>query len=416
MGCATVVREVQGVTIMVDEGPGFFHVKTSQGELTFESIKDVQRWHAAESQAWKWLIDGATNVGGLMQDLRNQYANWLSSLGQQINQWNGNPNQDSLRQQVHSTILNFLSAPDHILSDHPAAQIATQIVTRFGAASGVGALALLLGKPCSVTFETARGLVCAMLIRDGIDPKSPEIVSKLIGDINSSQDEAKAKRSTEWAALEQQAKDFLASTSTEFRSETEDREKRSSEMVDRVNSAVNGAIKRIEATEATYKEQMKLQAPVAYWSTKAAGHRDALWWSRLRVVIFLIAGSAGLIGLLVALANRASELAAAAPANGSIILLKFSAIAVVATTIAFMVGRMLLRIYLSDRHLLTDAEERIAMIQTYLALSNEGKVSETDRALILAPLFRSAADGIIKDEGMESSIVGLLAKGVERLK
>jgi hypothetical protein len=61
------------------------------------------------------------------------------------------------------------------------------------------------------------------------------------------------------------------------------------------------------------------------------------------------------------------------------------------------------------------SEERVAMIQTNLALCNEGKVGETDRALILTLLFRSAADGIIKDEGIESPIVGLLAKGIEKI-
>jgi hypothetical protein len=62
------------------------------------------------------------------------------------------------------------------------------------------------------------------------------------------------------------------------------------------------------------------------------------------------------------------------------IFLKFAAIGAVVTTIVFWIGRVLLRIYLSDRHLLSDAEERVAMILTYLALSNDGKVETSDRA------------------------------------
>jgi hypothetical protein len=94
-------------------------------------------------------------------------------------------------------------------------------------------------------------------------------------------------------------------------------------------------------------------------------------------------------------------------------LFKFAAIGAVVTTIIFWIGRVLLRIYLSDRHLLTDAEERIAMVQTYLALTDEGKMEPTDRALVLAPLFRSAADGIVKDEGPDASLAGIIAKAID---
>jgi hypothetical protein len=109
------------------------------------------------------------------------------------------------------------------------------------------------------------------------------------------------------------------------------------------------------------------------------------------------------------LATSAVEIAERAKGDTAIYL-KFAAIGAIITTIVFWISRVLLRIYLSDRHLLTDAEERVAMIKTYLALSNEGKVEAVDRALILAPLFRSASDGIVKDEGPDASVAGVLAK------
>jgi hypothetical protein len=92
------------------------------------------------------------------------------------------------------------------------------------------------------------------------------------------------------------------------------------------------------------------------------------------------------------------------------IFLKFAAIGAVVTTIVFWIGRVLLRIYLSDRHLLSDAEERIAMVMTYLALSNDDKIESSDRALILAPLFRTASDGIVREDGPDASVAGLMAK------
>lgn len=71
------------------------------------------------------------------------------------------------------------------------------------------------------------------------------------------------------------------------------------------------------------------------------------------------------------------------------------------TTVAFWVGRILLRVYLSAHHLATDAEERRTMIMTFLALAKSKSVEEVeeeDRQVILTALFRPGSDGIVKDD------------------
>jgi hypothetical protein len=55
------------------------------------------------------------------------------------------------------------------------------------------------------------------------------------------------------------------------------------------------------------------------------------------------------------------------------------------------------------------------MALTYLALANDGKVEEKDRALVLGALFRSGSDGLVKDtSGPDASLAGLLARLMER--
>ena len=77
----------------------------------------------------------------------------------------------------------------------------------------------------------------------------------------------------------------------------------------------------------------------------------------------------------------------------------------------FWVGRLLTRLYLSEHHLRHDAEERAVMTTTYLALTHERAAEETDRQIVLAALFRSTPDGIVKDDGHgDLSIPGLLAR------
>jgi hypothetical protein len=53
------------------------------------------------------------------------------------------------------------------------------------------------------------------------------------------------------------------------------------------------------------------------------------------------------------------------------------------------------------------------MLQTYLALTKDGRIEATDRALVLGPLFRSAADGIVRDDGPDASIPALVARLID---
>ena len=73
--------------------------------------------------------------------------------------------------------------------------------------------------------------------------------------------------------------------------------------------------------------------------------------------------------------------------------------------------RLVVRMFLSHLHLLTDAGERVVMVQTYLSLmEGEHLTSKEDRQLILQALFRPAADGIVKDEGVPFSLAEALTR------
>ena len=69
-----------------------------------------------------------------------------------------------------------------------------------------------------------------------------------------------------------------------------------------------------------------------------------------------------------------------------------------ASSSAFWIIRITVKIALSNLHLSEDANERVVMIQTYLSFINEGQINENDKNLILSSLFRSSNIGIIKDE------------------
>lgn len=72
---------------------------------------------------------------------------------------------------------------------------------------------------------------------------------------------------------------------------------------------------------------------------------------------------------------------------------------------------MVVRIFLSQLHLAQDAAERTTMVTTYLSLlESKSVLSEEDRKIFLAAIFRPTSDGIVKDDGIPPSMADLLTR------
>lgn len=170
------------------------------------------------------------------------------------------------------------------------------------------------------------------------------------------------------------------------------------------------AISSIQGVENSYLKQMSLQAPVTYWSKRSAEHQDKFkklsWACGLYAIAAAIALGVG--GFSFVRAEVANIVADQSPSE--LIFFEIS-LFLMLTTVAFWVGRVLSKLMLSERHLATDAAERAIMAETFLALQHDGAVSEAERPLVLAALFRNAPDGIVKDDGGgDPSLAALLAR------
>ncbi|MCW5681821.1 MAG: hypothetical protein KF794_13930 [Xanthobacteraceae bacterium] len=174
------------------------------------------------------------------------------------------------------------------------------------------------------------------------------------------------------------------------------------------------ALESIKSTEAAFTKQMQLQASVNYWGDRAKSQQASGW-------IYL-----GCLALFVLVSYRVGQHLAEMylpillkvplneqPARYGVAL----TITLLLTTVFFWAARVLVRLFLSSHHLSNDARERVVMIETYLALLKEGKLEESDKALVLTPLFRASSDGIVKDEGApDTSAASLLARLLDRNK
>jgi hypothetical protein len=389
----------------------FFKVDLSDGaHLSFDDIEQIGNWIQSEQAAFQWLNNGAQEAG--VGPLREEYRSGWNNLAQYLQKWRNDQNDTQAAQSFLNVFQGTYSSPRLVRSTHEFARIASAVANKDGGTAASAALAFLLGIPCNINFETIKGVFAALLNRNGIDPGSTEIVSKAIADLNKVASQERILEAGKWDNLRVEAAGLLEVTKGNFDKNVAAFEARTSEVIDHVNGSVNASVNKIRDTDAAFREQMTLQAPVEYWNVKADSHRNSIRWSRRRLIGFAVFGSAALMYSLYWLAAAAAEIAERTKVDTPIYL-KFAIIGAVITTIFFWIGRVLLRIYLSDRHLLTDAEERVAMIKTYLALTNDKKVEPSDRALILAPIFRTAADGIVKEEGPDASLAGVIARLID---
>ena len=386
----------------------FFSMDLSNGErLTFSSIDEIDNWTQTEETGFQFLTEG----GGAAQanQLREAYVSGFQNIRQNLQGWRNNLNDNGSRENLANAIRTMYSSSHVVLLNSPFARIASDIAHSDGNVAASAALAALLGMNYAVTSETIKGAIRAALHKYGINPKSHDVIVKTLADLN--QVDAKDRRTREAAfeALSQHAKSFIDDTSNVFKTVTADFNERTQEALTTLASEKEKALGSIKNTEASYKEHMTLRAPVDYWTDKAKMHRDAVKISRHWLIGFTSIGSLFLPSALYFLAITSAELAK----GDAAVYIKFAVIGAIVTTVAFWVGRVLLRIYFSDRHLLTDAEERVAMIKTYLALSKDQDVTASERALVLAPIFRSAADGIVKEEGPDASLAGIIARLID---
>jgi hypothetical protein len=73
--------------------------------------------------------------------------------------------------------------------------------------------------------------------------------------------------------------------------------------------------------------------------------------------------------------------------------------------------RLLVRLFLSNSHLATDADERVTLVKTYLALMEADKLPfDDDKKLILEALFRPASDGMVKEETLPHPMLEMFMK------
>lgn len=173
------------------------------------------------------------------------------------------------------------------------------------------------------------------------------------------------------------------------------------------------AVDSIAAVELSYRESMKLLAPVEYWNNKAKNHNSErikiqkalLWYFPICILFILVLF---ILALSFLIFGKYNNMAAG-------VYFIFSAGLASLVGVLLWIGRLGTKLYLSEHHLKRDAEERAVMTTTYLALTAEEAAQDVDRQIILQALFRGSTDGIVKEDGgFDPNLASMFAKALAR--
>lgn len=196
----------------------------------------------------------------------------------------------------------------------------------------------------------------------------------------------------------------------------EDKKEQFNEIFEKAENLDN----KIKAVE----DKAKLNASVSYWEAKQKSHKTKFWWfgggaiGFIVILVFILFIALNShenqtnINKQIKITNDINTTSKVEEINennnkleekSSFFNFDYSKLAwyilmIFASSSAFWIIRITVKIALSNLHLSEDANERVVMIQTYLSFVNEGQINENDKNIILSSLFRPSNIGIINDE------------------
>ncbi|MGL4489849.1 MAG: DUF6161 domain-containing protein [Rhizobiaceae bacterium] len=404
----------------MDSSSGFplnIVITPDQNSFNFENLEELESFVAKERSIWSWVRSAEATRG------RNlSVASWVENNFYEISvaidrMKQGIPTQSSGIDAVFQTVFGDRKFPYpnsplqkyiETLSKSDAeaaylsleflasnAQYANQSIEKSRAAHGV--LSLMLGQNSKTPSAIKNSMVELEkeLRRKNEDSNRLAIDQKLDFD----------RQKNRFDALETTASKRLAKSAQRLGQQTI---RNNTAKISDLQSLVSKAVAELELTRQTYAEFMTLSAPVQYWKDKSERHKSNSVRLSCTLIGMAIFGGALLLGFLNSISN--DILTSKYPEAFGSHAVQISQ-GIVATTIIFWIARILTRLFLSQNHLAIDAEERATMVETYLALINNGSAEKEDRHIVLDSLFRPTADGIVKDDAApDLSPASLLAR------
>ena len=358
----------------------------------FADTDDLQKFVESQWNSWSWLEKITSEYGGSLYQPWKLYRSYLKQIEKFLKEYKQleeelEKSEGELEGDEHKETLikNLLSQTEEATnqgffqSESPEAKFILDLKDKKTPQVAGYALAFLMNQNVNLHEKFAiEGCFWSLKFLQG------------------NTDTVKAQRS----ALESMKQDW----NTQFEKQHETLRKQNQKLTEGVielKSQYDGLIKsstdqtkkaeeKLKDIEQTYDEKLALQSSVTYWKDKCAKHQRIMWYMGVATLLCSILTGLGFVWWV----HKYLE----GPVT-QIPLSKFG-VTLAISSLGIWLTRLLSKIFISNLHLRTDADERITMIQTYLALLREGKgPKDEERQLILQTLFRPSSTGFIKEDG-----------------
>jgi len=377
------------------------------GHLEFDQPSKVLEWFDDEQSKWQWM--------GRIHEVStapNQFANLRQAAVQYVQQWTQQLSEPDAAQKAISS-----------LKDHFESTIPSQAL--WLSSSPTGAFILRLK-------EERRDLVAAgayLVLGGAYSPQQHQQLHPLF--LEGVIEGFLFKREIDWTATThrealEKLKHQYSKHLTDQKRKFQEIEKANVELNTKFDASLEAKEKLLEglhveqgtefqkliekhednlkSIENAYDQKLALWKPVEYWEARGRSHNTKSNWFAL---------ASGVMGVIIlsALGWLAYEIFLNVPANEKPQVWQVGVFSV-AAFFGIWIERLLVRLFISNMHLATDAEERVTMLQTYLSIIREGsEFAPEDKKLILERLFHPAADGLVKDDAAPPSPLEILSRG-----
>ncbi|SRR6266404_3588960 len=392
---------------MAEPPPVQFKLEQTGDQLEFASPEALRAWSRDTFNYWQWI----TGVPSPFQSIvTRSLQNFNNQLEQVAGEWTQNKNNadyvKTLSQKIASIFTQNFSPPLVIPPNSPASAFINSVREKSGDAAAPGAYTFLVRAGAGASNfpqpEFFRGFIDGFLFKNDIDwtAKSHQEVLDALKKTYAENIAQQNERARELENRNNGLNQGFESTLTEKK---EALDKLHEGQTAEFRSLIEKHETDLKALIETYDQKLALQKPVAYWEKKEKYHSR---FSKVFGFVALFVGITLLVGMGLLIHWIFGDLKTGqSPEHWQIGILAAGAF------FAVWCLRILLRLFFSHVHLASDAAERRTMILTYLALAREGaEVGPEDRKLILQHLFRTAADGLVRDDATPPSIFEIFTR------
>lgn len=353
-----------------------FYVDARDGEgirrLNFDTPQELIRWVDKECEYWSWIAN--VSAGGIAEPAGTFINNVNQSLA------NVHRKREAARQEPTPTSVPDLAAAASELfssllftSDSPQAKYVEQVRGIVDAITAVFAVSVIARKRSKSERDLVGVALGAQYLLFGTgDPYSESANSRL------------HRMEQEYAQLE-----------FSLRERFSELENQCNALVTAIDSSKKDMVKQFDGISAAHRSVLSLQEPANYWSKKSDSHYKFAMLFALVTMLAAVIGGVGLVCESYAVQKTVQDITNPSPW----LLIPYSFPLLVSSIGLFWLLRILVRILLSHFHLMSDASERVKIIQTYqsLELGNQQLPNEAF-TIVLGQIFRHAATGVVKDD------------------